>query len=146
MRSKLIFFVLCFLMFHIVAKSQNQVYKEATISHPAELWNSFKVANGTNVLDGVSLYTHDGKCSSTAVKLVKIVNLNNYPVSFSYQLTANHTIVNVLVPASFSIEGSCDSSDENISKLVITVPVAKNEAEEKLMREFLLSHLFVSKL
>lgn len=146
MKSKLVFYVLCFLMFHLVSKAQGPVYKDATVSHPADLWTAVKLANGTNVLDGVSFYIHDGECNSTKIKLLKIVNANNYSVNFSYQLTASHPIVNVLVPASFSIEGFCDSSDGNILKLVVEPPIAKNEVEKKLMREFLLSHVFISKL
>jgi hypothetical protein len=146
MKSKLIFCVLCFLMFRLVSRAQEPVFKEATLSHPADLWTAVKLVNGINVLNGVSFYIHDGECNSTKIKLLKIVNANNYSINFSYQLTATQPIVNVIVPASFSIEGLCNSSDENILKLVVTPPVTKSEAEKKLMREFLLSHVFVTKL
>jgi hypothetical protein len=146
MKSKLSLFVLCFFMFNIIIKAQNQIYKQATISHPAELWKPLKLVNGTNVQDGVSFYVHNGECDSTKVKFIKIVNTNNYPVNFSYQLTKELPVFSVLVPAAVSIEGTCESNDTNLTKLVIFSLAKKTEAENKIAKEYILSHIQVSKI
>lgn len=145
MRSKLLLFVICFLMFQVVAKAQNQLYKEATVSHPAELWKAFNLANGTNVQDGVSFYVYNGECNSTKVKFLKIINTNNYAINFRYQLSEDSPVIIVPVQAAISIEGSCESIDKNLTNLVIILQPKKTEAENKAKKEFLLSHIEVSR-
>ncbi len=100
--------------------SQNPVYKKATVSHPSELWQSLNVSKEkTNIIDGVQFYSYDSECNKSKITLVKLINTNKYPVKLSYQLTANSPIVQLSIPASFSIEGSCSSINENEKKLVI---------------------------
>lgn len=130
----------------MITKAQNPVFKQATLSHPVELWQPFKLANGTNEQDGVSFYVHDASCSSKKVKLVKIININNYAVNFSYQLSAASPVVLVVVPAAVSIEGTCESNDSNLKKLVVILASENNEAENKIAKEYILSHIKISKI
>ena len=135
--------ILCPLFF----KAQNIVYKDATVSRPAELWKPFVLMNGTNIENGVSFYFIRPECTSEMSKLLKVVNENKYAVIISYQFSPSHPTVNITVPASISIEGACNSIDDNLTKLVITPPNLKNatESEKSEMKQFLLSHIMVTK-
>ncbi len=125
------------------SKAQSPVYKEATLTHSAELWKPFKLdESGNNVLNGVHLYSHNSDCNSVMVKLIKLVNVNTYPVRFDYQLSETSPVVSVIVPASVSIEGSCSSLDNEIKKLVVVVPTTKTE-ETKKNKEFMRQHITV---
>ena len=125
--------------------AQNPVYKEATLSHPAELWESVKLANdGSNILNGVHFYGYIGECNSVKVKFIKLVNLNSYPVKFNYQLSETSSVITVSVPASVSIDGTCESTDQNLRKLVVTIPSVNDEVAKK-NKEFLQSHISVTK-
>lgn len=121
------------------------VFKEATLSHPAELWQPFKLnADGNNVMNGLHFYTVKSECNSQTTKLLKLVNVNAYPVKLSYQLSPDSPVINVMVPASKTIEGSCTTTDANLKNLVITIPA---EAEQfKKNKEYMRSHISVSPL
>lgn len=122
------------------------VFKEATLSHPAELWKAFKLnEEGNNVLNGLHFYTVKVDCNSGKVKLLKLVNVNNYPVKFSYQMSPESPVITVMVPASVSIEGSCNTADANLKNLVLPVPAEKNEQVMK-NKEFMRAHISVSPL
>jgi hypothetical protein len=122
------------------------VFKEATLSHPAELWKAFKLnEEGNNVLNGLHFYTVKVDCNSGKVKLLKLVNVNNYPVKFSYQMSPESPVITVMVPASVSIEGSCNTSDANLKNLVLPVPTEKNEQVMK-NKEYMRAHISVSPL
>ncbi len=148
MKSNL--FIIVFSIFistSLFVKGQNLVFKDATVSRPAQFWKPFVLANGTNIEKGVSFYVTKTVCDSVKTKFMKLINENPYAVIFSYQLTASDPIVNVLVPASVSIEGSCNPSDENASKLILLSKENKIKTEEKTKenKEFLLSHISVSR-
>ncbi len=126
------------------ARAQSPVFKEATLSHPAELWKPFKLSeDGNNVLNGLHFYHVKSECNSTKVSFIKLVNVNAYQVKFSYQLSSESPVVNVIVPPSVTIEGTCNSIDNNIKNLVITIPGDKPE-EAKKNKEFLRSHISVT--
>ncbi len=147
MKSNLFSLTITLLFFSVFLNAQNIVYKEATVSRPAEFWKPITLLNGTNTQNGVSFYMTKAECNSTNIKLLKLINENPYAVIFSYQLTASDPIVNVMVPASVSIEGSCNPSDENASKLILLSKENKIKTEEKTKenKEFLLSHISVSR-
>ena len=109
-------------------KAQNQLYKESSISQLAESWNPIKLDEaGNNILNGVHIFQHNTECNSEKVRLIKLVNVNAYPVKFNYQLSESSNAVSVVVPASFSIEGSCSTLDSELKKLVFVIPEAKTE-------------------
>ncbi len=146
MKSNLSTAIITFLMFcSLFFKAQNIVYKDATVSRPAELWKPFVLTNGTNIENGVSFYMIKTECNSEKTKLLKVINGNQYAVVFSYQLSPSHPVVNVTVPASLSIEGACGTSDVNLAKLIITPQNHKNENEKDEMKQFMLSHITVTK-
>ncbi len=124
------------------SKAQNLVYKEATIAAPAEFWEVPKLADGTNVQNGVAFYTHNGDCKSQKVKFVKVVNSNKYDVTLSYQLSKDKNAVIINIPALTSIEGSCSAALENTSKL--TLPLGESDEEINKNVDFILSHIFVT--
>lgn len=148
MKSNFYVIIVAFLMSCSYSfNAQNIVYKEATISRPAEFWKPFTLINGTNTENGVSFYITKTECNSVKSKLLKVINGNPYAIIFSYQLSPSHPVVNVTVPASFSIEGVCDTSDKNLAKLVIVTSNHKseNETEKNDLKQFMLSHITVSK-
>jgi hypothetical protein len=148
MKSNFYLKVVVFLMSCSFSMSaQNLVYKEATVSRPAELWKPFTLLNGTNIENGVSFYITKVECNSTKTKLLKVINGNPYPVILSYQLSSSQPIVNVTIPASVSLEGSCNNSDANLAKLSITANTHKseNETEKNDLKQFMLSHITVTK-
>lgn len=133
-------------LYTFVSIAQTPIYKEATVMRPAELWEPVNLGdNESNVLNGVKFYSHSSDCDNGKVKLLKLINLNSYQVKFNYQTSPESPIVSVIIPSSASIEGSCSATNENLSKLVLTLPETKNEAENKEMKKFMLSHITVSK-
>lgn len=145
--STLITAALCLLFGNFIhAQSQSPVFKEATLSHPAEVWKPIKLSeDGNNVMNGLHLYTVKSECNSERVSLIKLVNVNAYPVKFSYQLNAESPVINVMVPASVTIEGSCNSTDANIRNLIITIPADKTD-QFKRNKEYMRTHISVSPL
>lgn len=136
----------CALAFPFLCRSQNPVYKEATLARPAEFWNFVKLSDdGSNVRGGVQFYVHDAECGSENVKLLKLVNRNQYVVKVTYQLSAASSVVSFVVPPSASIEGSCKPADENLAKLALKIPVANTDEEKKKSIDFIRSHITVSK-
>lgn len=125
-------------------KAQNPVYKESTLAHPADSWEPVRFADGTNIKNGVTVYIHAGECNGTKVKFLKLVNMNNYPVKFSYQVTAENPVVELTVPALKSLDGTCGAADANLAKLTVTVPVPKSPDENKLNKEYIRSHIEVA--
>ncbi len=129
-----------------LCRSQNPVYKEATLARPAEFWNSLKLSDdGGNTRDGVQFYIHGAECGSENVKLLKLVNRNPYAMKVSYQLSDASSVVSFTVPPSASIEGSCKPADENLAKLALKTPVANTDEEKKKNAEFIRSHITVSR-
>lgn len=144
MKTNLIL-ILIFIFGYNFCNAQSPVYKEATLSHPVELWEPVKLSNdGGNILNGVHFYGHIGECNSEKVKFVKLVNLNPYSVKFNYQLSETSPVVTVIVPASLSIDGSCESTDQNLKKLVLIIPSVSNDVAKK-NKEFLQSHISITK-
>lgn len=124
-------------------KAQNLVFKEATVSRPAEFWKPFVLINGGNIENGVSFYITKSECGSENVKLLKLINQNAFPVVFSYQLSPSKPIVNVIIPASISIEGVCNSADVNTAKLVINPKENESENNIEEIKRFVLSSISV---
>ncbi len=150
MKTNFTLITLLFLVLQInlsqAQEQQRPVFKEATLSHPAELWKSFKLTeDGNNVLNGLHFYTVKVDCNSGKVKLLKLVNVNNFPVKFSYQMSPESPVITVLVPASITIEGACNSTDANLRNLVLPVPAEKTEQVAK-NKEFMRTHISVSPL
>ncbi|MBC7696055.1 MAG: hypothetical protein H7141_11485 [Burkholderiales bacterium] len=129
-----------------VSIAQTPIYKEATLQRPAELWEPVNLSdNESNVLKGVKFYSHNSDCNTGKVTLVKLINLNSYQVKINYQINPKSPIIDLVIPPATSIEGSCSATNENLLKLVLTLPESKIEAENKEMKKFLLSHITVSK-
>ncbi len=145
MKSNLFSLTITLLFFSVFLNAQNIVYKEATVSRPAEFWKPIILLNGTNAQNGVSVYSTKAECNSTNVKIIKLINENPYAVIFSYQLSETSPAINVIVPASLSIEGKCNSIDENLKKLVITPTNDKNNEENKDTKQFLKSLITITK-
>lgn len=130
---------LFFVITHV--KAQAPVYKEATLIRPAEMWLPFNfTSDGTNTKEGVQIYIQEEECEKLKVKVVKLVNQNAYPVTLSYQLSPESTVISVKVPALYSIDGSCTSTDENIRKLVISEPEEKLNSNIKYIK----SHITIA--
>lgn len=145
MKSNLFSLFVALLIFPVFLKAQNIVYKEATVSRPAEFWKPIILLNGTNIQNGVSFYSTKAECNSTNVKIFKLINENPYAVIFSYQLSESTPVVNVIVPAAVSIEGQCNTIDENLKKLVMTPTSDKNKEESKEIKQFLKSSISITK-
>lgn len=128
----------------LAVKAQNPVYKESTLAHPADSWEPVKFADGTNLKNGVTVYIHTGECNGAKVKFLKLVNMNNYPVKFSYQVTAESPVVEMSVPALKTVDGACNVTDANLAKLTVTVPVSKSPEENKANKEYIRSHIEVA--
>lgn len=145
MKKKIIQSIILTAVFFNFSKAQNPIFKEATVSHPAQLWNPILIEdNGNNIIEGVKLYSHDFECNSQKVNLLKLVNINHTKIKFTYQISESSPIISVIIPASSSPEGKCDSNDSTIEKLIIPFPINKTE-EEKLI-EYLRSHISILKI
>ena len=127
-------------------QAQNPIYKEATLSHPAEQWNPVKLdADGNHVRNGVLFYKHAADCGSDRVKLFKLVNMNDYAVKVSIQYSPEDPQVIITIPASSSLEGACNSTDVNKSKLVFKVKPNMTEEEKKKNADFARDHIQVTR-
>jgi len=126
----------------------------------------------SNVRNGVEFYTQDAKCItkkatspekaafdaphhhsvtpdmyiSESVILAKLVNTNTYSVKVSYQTADFSPVVNILVPPSATIEGSCGTTDNNLAKLVIMPPAGKTEEEKQKNAAYIKAHIVVSEV
>ena len=147
MKTTLTLITVLFALFKTsVCHAQYQVFREATVAHPQEVWNPVKLDDtGNNVINGLHFYAVDTDCNSKRVRLIKLVNTNPHPVELNYQLSAESPVVKVTVPASKTIEGSCNSADSNIQNLIIVIPEAKPE-DEKKNKEYIRSHISVNAL
>jgi len=93
----------------------------------------------TNIKNGVSFYNK--RCNTDVqTLLIKLVNLNNYPVKVSWQISPRDPIVSVVVLAQSEIEGSCSLTDDNSTKLKIQFPVGVDNEE---IKKYILTHLSV---
>lgn len=127
--------------------AQNPVFKEATVSHPAQLWNSIIINDlGNNIIEDVKIYSHDFECNSQKVNLLKLVNLSSTKIKFSYQISESSAVITIIIPSKNSIEGKCDSNDSAIEKLIIPYPISNTEEEDKNQKEFLRKHISISKI
>jgi hypothetical protein len=144
-RNLVIAFAVATLMLPLFSKAQNIARKEApVVKHEEKVgWQPVKLDDkGSNVQNGVEFYSQKGDCPSGKVTLAKLVNTNNYAVKISYQVSPESPMVNVLVPASATMEGSCSVTDGNLGKLVIKLP--ETEDAKKKSTQHLLSHLVVA--
>ncbi|MEO8761529.1 MAG: hypothetical protein ABI388_09005 [Bacteroidia bacterium] len=124
-------------------------------------WLAAKLdGNGSSVRNGIEFYTQNAGCITKKsapkepiqnssfdthyhtltpdmyiteqVDLVKLVNTNNYAVRVSYQESDFSPVINILVPPSSTIEGACDSKDDNLAKLLIKkLPIKADDEKQK---------------
>lgn len=142
MKIKLLTIVLLLVAFNLI-KAQAPVFKEATLSHPVDLWKPFHIdSDGKNIVNGVQIYYHDLDCNSEKINTVKLINTNPYKITLRYQLSESSPDIEVTVPALSSLEGICNSTDNNIKKLLLSIPV-RTEEEMLKMNEYIKSHLSV---
>src|ERR1700752_1336090 len=114
-KQNLVFaFITAAMMQPFLFKAQTNGFKDASVARPhghSEQKTGWQAVNldgkGNNIKNGVEFYNQSAECNSAKVKLLKLVNTNSYAVKVSYQLSAESAQVNVLVPASATIEGSC---------------------------------------
>ena len=131
-----------------IGKAQgNLSWKETTPKQEKKGWQPVVLDgnNNNNVKNGVEIYAQKGDCPFGIIKLVKLVNTNNYPVRLSYQISQKDQLISVLVPAATTIEGSCADTEGNLAKLVIRMPEESEDAQKKT-KEYILSHIEVSKV
>ena len=133
-------------LYTFVSIAQTPIYKEATLKRPAELWEPVNLGDKeSNIINGIKFYSHNADCNTGKVTLVKLINLNAYQVKLNYQISPQSSIISLVIPPSASIEGSCSTTNENLLKLVLTLPETKNDTEKKEMEKFLFSHIIVTK-
>lgn len=143
----ILYTIISIAFFFNIINAQNPVFKEATVSHPAQLWNSILINDlGNKIIEEVKIYSHDFECNSQKVNLLKLVNLSTTKIKLTYQISESSAIVTVIIPAKYSIEGKCDSNDSTIEKLIIPYPISKTEEEDKNQKEFLRTHISISKI
>ena len=150
MKTKQNLLVICIMaamMQPFLSNAQNLSFKEAPVAkhHEEKVgWQPVKLdEKGSNVQNGVEFYSQKGDCPYGIITLAKLVNTNNYAIKVTYQVSPESPIVNVLVPASGTIEGACATTEGNLSKLVIKMP--ETEDAKKKTTQFLLSHIVVSR-
>lgn len=97
----------------------------------------------TNMLEGVTFYTMKSVCNSKKVILLKLINTNESDVEVEWQLTPTSKKVVVSIPARKDYEGSCSSTDKNISKLVIEAP---DESEKNAIKKHVFKTIKVKKI
>ena len=108
-------------------------------------WQQAKLDDkGTYVKEGIEFYSKKAECAPNKVTLLKLVNTNNYPVKVSYQLNPDSSIVNVMVGAAATIEGSCMVTNGNLGKLILNIPIGLSDAEKQKNKDFMRSHIIVS--
>jgi len=96
----------------------------------------------TNVVNGVSFYSKKGGCnvsnSLEEISLIRVINVNPYPVKISWQRSPGSPAEFVVIPASKEVEGSCTDQ----SKLAVSLP--KDEAEKEKIVSYIIAHLTVA--
>lgn len=146
MKIKLVLMALLLCNLNFLKSQTATLYKETTLGQKPVSWIPVQIAtDGGNIIKGVQIYSYETECSSEKVQIVKLINTNLYSVLLSYQLGINDPVVEVTIPASFSIEGDCSSSDINLKKLLISFP-AKTEVENNKLMEYIRSHISVNPL
>ena len=131
------------LMLPLISNSQNLSFREDP--KPQKVgWQPIKLDDkGSNLQNGVEFYIQKGNCPYGIIALLKFANTNNYPVKVSYQVSAESPIIEVTVPASKTLEGSCETIDGSFSKLLIKLPEAADEKNKT--KQYLSTHIFVTK-
>ncbi len=110
-------------------------------------WQPVKLDDkGSNVQNGVEFYSQKTDCNGSIVNLGKLVNTNNYAVKVSYQISADSPVINVRVGASATVEGSCSTTDVNLAKLAIPLPVGKTDEEKQKNKEYMHTHIVVTQM
>jgi hypothetical protein len=146
-RNLVAVFIVAAMMQPLLSNAQTASHKESPVAkHNEEKagWQPVKLDDkGSNVQNGVEFYSQKGECANGKVTLAKVVNTNNYAVKIAYQVSPESPMVNVLVPASTTMEGSCAITDGNLGKLVIKLPETGDA--KKNSKQHLLSHIMVSK-
>ncbi len=130
----------------LFSQTQNFGKKEVNTSLLTETWEPLSLGeDGKNVLNLVSFYVLKTHCSSIESVLLRLVNSNKYAVKVEWQLSPESPKVHVIVPAATDMQGSCPSvNDKNPTNLAISTP--KTEEERQKIKEYFLSHLFVSQI
>lgn len=108
-------------------------------------WKPAKVTtDGNNVINGAVFFRKAGECGTDKVTLIKIVNVNTFPVKVQWQESTDVT-KSIIIPASSGVEGKCTSGapDSDESKLVILKSKMDKEGKAK---QYLLSTLVVTEI
>jgi len=140
-------FFVALLMQSLAFKAQELAMSNVHVAKQHEetklAWERAKLDDkGNYIINGVEFYSKKTNCHSEKVMLAKLVNTNNYSVKVSYQLNPESPVIYLRVPASSTIEGSCEATDENGAKLTIKMPETE-DAKQKI-KKHLLSHIIVS--
>ena len=96
----------------------------------------------TNMLEGVTFYTMKSVCNAKKAILLKLINTNDYAVEVEWQLIPNTKKTVVTIPPRKDYEGSCSSTDKNISKLVIDAP---DDSEKNIIKKHVFKTIKVNK-
>lgn len=120
----------------------------ATIARPASDWLRVKFDNkgGSNVKNGVEFYSKKVNCNAEKMTLAKLVNTNAYAVKIAYQISPETPTMYVLVPASATIEGSCEVKEGNLGKLVFKLPETTDAKQNEKNNQYILSHITISQV
>jgi Ni/Co efflux regulator RcnB len=149
-RNLVIVFAVAAMMQPFLSEAQTVARKESPVAkHNEEKagWQPAKIDDkGGNVQGGVEFYSQDAECMTGKVKLLKLVNTNNYATRVSYQQSADSPVVNIAVAASTTLEGICGTADGNLAKLVMNPPVGLSKEQKQKNKEYLQTHIVVSKV
>jgi len=130
----------------VLAMSPKTSCAQQSISASTESidWKPAKVkADGNNVINGVVFFHKPGQCGTNEVTLIKIVNVNKFPVKVQWQ-ESNDAAKGIVIPPSTGVEGKCTSSPESDEgKLVIIKSQMDKEGKAK---QYMLSTLTVTEI
>jgi hypothetical protein len=137
--------IIATMMMSFLSKAQVTNKPWGEVEKAKQGWQSVNLdGKGNHVQGGVEFYNQKSTCNSKEVTILKLVNLNNHSVKVSYQQSAESPVVNILVPASATIEGVCGVADGNLAKLVITPLTPKTDEEKQKNKDFMRAHITVS--
>ena len=145
-KKKLLFILfVAALTLPFLSNAQNLSFREEPKPDtPKTGWQPIKLDDkGVNLKDGVEFYFKKGDCPYGIIALLKFINKNTYSVNVSYQINAESPVVEIMLPASKTLEGSCEIVGGDLSKLRIKLPEAKEEQQK--MKQYSIAHIFVVK-
>lgn len=137
MKNVLLFLAVLFLV-SVVNSSQVNAQQTSAVSKykydEKNSWNPVKVqSNGMNILNGVMFLQKSSTSKSQAVFIIKIINMNSYPVKIQWEETAG-VMKEIVIPANSVAVGNSDATDfdSNESKLMVSKPISE-EAKQLML-------------